>query len=169
MTCELNLIDRPGACRGPGVATVFAGLVLLMLSNSASAQSISGRWIDHRDEIVEVSQSGSDYRGHYRTGSDNGRLALEVRSTGNGGYEGQRYAYADGQRVSHVTVTMGSNGLQLKHCFGPDSRPRCMTETWRREMRRPVQLPPVIRDGIRKPQPPPVIRRPELRKQRIGG
>lgn len=169
MTRDLNLIDRPGVSRSIGVAAAIVGLAVLISSTPSSAQSIGGRWLDRQDQIVEVSQSGSEYRGHYRTGPNNGKLALQVRSSGDGSYEGQRFAYADGQRVSHVTVTMGGSGLQLKHCFGSDRRPRCMTETWHREVRQPPQLTPAIRDSIRKPAPPPVILRPEIRKQRIGG
>lgn len=171
MTRGLNPVDRLGAViwrPRPGITTV-ACLAVLMLCGPAAAQSISGEWIDAESQIVQVSKSGSEYRGHFRTGPNNGRLALEVRATGAGGYRGQRIVYAGGPRVHHVSVRLSGGGLELKSCTGPDRRPRCMTETWRRELRRPSPLPPVIRDGIRKPAPPPVILRPDIRQQRIGG
>ncbi|MBS7696206.1 MULTISPECIES: hypothetical protein [unclassified Chelatococcus] len=167
MTRGLTPVDRPDTLWRPGVVAATAGLAFWALSVPASAQSISGEWIDVEDQIVQVSKSGTEYLGHYRTGPDNGKLALQVRPSGTGGYQGQSYVYDDGPRVSHVSVRIGGGGLELTSCIGPDHRrPRCRTETWRRQLRRPPQLAPAIRDEIRKPMPRPAIRQPDMRLQR---
>jgi hypothetical protein len=133
------------------------------------AQSISGAWIDGHNQIVEVSKSGFEYLGHYGSGPDNGRLALQIRPDGKGGYKGKWIVYSGGPRVHQVSAMLSGSGLELKWCTGPARRPHCHGETWRRQLQRPPKLPPLLKDGIRKPNPPPVIRRPDLRQQRIPG
>ncbi|MBS7696207.1 hypothetical protein [Chelatococcus sp. YT9] len=108
---------------------------MVLLSTSAMAQSINGRWIDEENHTIEVSESDPQYggyRGYYSTGPHSGKLALQVRPFGTHGYKGVRTLYpARGGTFSRAVGTVfaqGGNRLELRNCI---SNP-CHLETWRR-------------------------------------
>lgn len=148
-----------------------AALVLAVLSASvasAPAQTIVGDWVTGTNDMVRVSVSNSRFIGYFTSGPYSGKGALAVIETAPGRYSGHRLIYQGGTKRQSVKARISSGRLVLDACFSDADASACTTvETWRREVRRPPQMPPVIRDGIRKPAPPPVILRPDMHQQRI--
>lgn len=144
-------------------------IVLALLSASiasASAQTIVGDWVTSTDDTVHVSSSNTRYVGTFTSGPYASKMAMAVVPTATGQYSGNLFRYRGSTRPTQVKARIRSGQLSFDACFTDADAYACTTiETWRREFRRPSPLPPVIRDGIRKPAPPLVILRPDIRMQ----
>jgi len=138
---------------------------------SAAAQSITGDWLTSTDAKVRVSSSNGRYVGTFTSGPYSGERALNVTGTGNGRYKGQLFRYRGSTRPMNVRGALSSNQLLLDSCADYDDGYGCLNiARWQRaRIQLPPHLSPAIKDEIRKPKPPPVIRKPGLHLKRTPG
>lgn len=145
---------------------VLAFTALLTAMSAAPAQSITGFWVDPDNNLVHVNASSAQYRGVFSSGPAKDHVALVVTADGQGAFKGRRYTYEARDSSHDVTARFVSGALQILVCGETAQGGWCKEDqTWQRQpLTFQVQkLPPKIRDEIRKPKPPPVIRRPDVK------
>lgn len=139
---------------------VLAALSAAATMTQAHAQSITGDWVDYSGEVVNVRETGSRYRGAYTTGPDTGKTVLAVAPAGNGTFTGQHTTYRGAKQTQDVTALLQSGQLILQSCFRTPDVSGCIgVDKWRRTVMNYRKLDPNVSDIIRRPKPPPVIRK----------
>lgn len=153
------------------IAVAAFVVALAILQTPAFAQSIIGNWIDQEGETIEIVSRNGRYHGNLVSGPNAGRRVLQLVANGDGTFSGKKIRLESNSRTSDVQAQLSEGGARLDLVCAFTRRPRngC-NESWRRPIMRYRELPPNVRDEIRKPKPPPVIyRHPDIRIQRAPG